>query len=138
MQVKPSVTTTFLWVVLLLPSQGWAQDSQAASQGDLVIPESYVTRMREEGPVLEVTLKEAVRMALVNNLEIAIENYNEDLNQEQIIRTRGFYDPTYSMSLGWSSSESPTTSSLQAGGAITVNNTDRFSFDNHLLQNVAG
>ena len=138
MQVKPSVTTTFLCVVLLLPSLGWAQDSQAASQGDLVIPESYVTRMREEGPVLEVTLKEAVRMALVNNLEIAIENYNEDLNQEQIIRTRGFYDPTYNMSMGWSSSESPTTSSLQAGGAITVNNTDRFSFDNHLLQNVAG
>ena len=138
MQVKPSVTTTFLWVVLLLPSQGWAQDSQAASQGDLVIPESYVTRMREEGPVLEVTLKEVIRLALVNNLEIAIENYNEDLNQEQIIRTRGFYDPTYSMSLGWSSSESPTTSSLQAGGAITVNNTDRFSFDNQLLQNVAG
>ena len=138
MQVKPSVTTSILLVALLLPSQGWAQDSQDASQGDLVIPESYVTRMREEGPVLEVTLKEAVRMALVNNLEIAIENYNEDLNQEQIIRTRGFYDPTYSMSLGWSSSESPTTSSLQAGGAVTVNNTDRFTFDNQLLQNVAG
>ncbi len=138
MQVKPSVTTTILWVFLLLPSQGWAQNFQAGSQGDLVIPESYVTRMRQEGPVLEVTLKEAVRMALVNNLEIAIENYNEDLNQEQIIRTRGFYDPTYSLSVGWSSSESPTTSSLQAGGAITVNNTDRFSFDNQLLQNVAG
>ncbi len=138
MQVKPSVTTTILWVGLLLPSQGWAQDSQAASQGDLVIPESYVTRMRQEGPVLEVTLKEAVRLALVNNLEIAIENYNEDLNREQIIKTRGFYDPTYSMSVGWTSSESPTTSSLQAGGAITVNNTDRFSLDSQLLQNVAG
>jgi len=138
MQIKPSVTTTILWVGLLLPSQGWAQESPAASQGDLVIQESYVTRMREEGPVLEVTLTEAIRLALVNNLEIAIENYNEDLNQEQIIRTRGFYDPTYSLSLGWSSSESPTTSSLQAGGAITVNNTDRFSFDNQLLQNVAG
>ncbi len=138
MQVKSSLTTTILWVGLMLPSQGWAQDSQAASQGALVIPESYVTRMRQEGPILEVTLKEAVRLALVNNLEIAIENYNEDLNQEQIIRTRGFYDPTYSLSLGWSSSESPTTSSLQAGGAITVNNTDRFSFDNQLLQNVAG
>ena len=138
MQVKPSVTTTILWVFLLLPSQGWAQNFQAGSQGDLVIPESYVTRMRAEGPVQELTLKEAVRMALVNNLEIAIENYNEDLNQELIIRTRGFYDPTYTMSLGWSSSKSPTTSSLQAGGAITVNNTDRFSFDNQLLQNVAG
>ena len=139
MQVKFPVTTTIiLWVGLLLPSQGWAQDSQALSQGDLVIPESYITRMRQEGPVLEITLKEAVRLALVNNLEIAIENYNEDLNREQIIKTRGFYDPTYSMSVGWTSSESPTTSSLQAGGAITVNNTDRFSFDHQLLQNVAG
>jgi outer membrane protein TolC len=94
--------------------------------------------MREEGPVLEVTLREAIRLALVNNLEIAIENYNEDLNREQIIKTRGFYDPTYSFSVGWASSESPTTSSLQAGGAITINSSDRFSFDNQLLQNVAG
>ncbi len=138
MQVKPFVTTTILWMGLLLPSQGWAQDSQIASQGDLVIPESYVTRMRQEGPVLEVSLKEAIRLSLVNNLEIAIENYNEDLNREQIIKTHGFYDPTYRFSVGWTSSESPTTSSLQAGGAITVNNTDRFSFDNQLLQNVAG
>ncbi|MFB3068785.1 MAG: TolC family protein, partial [Acidobacteriota bacterium] len=138
MQVKPSVTTTILWVGLLLPSQGWAQASQAVSQGDLVIPESYLTRMRQEGPVLEVTLKEAIRLALVNNLEIAIENYNEDLNREQIIKTRSFYDPTYRLSVGWTSSESPTTSSLQAGGAITVNNTDRFSFDHQLLQNVVG
>ena len=68
MLVKPSVITTILWVALLLPSQGWAQDSQAASQGDLVIPESYVTRMRQDGPVLEVTLKEVIRLALVNNL----------------------------------------------------------------------
>ena len=125
MHVKPSVTTTVLWVALLLPTQGWAQDSQAAPEGGLVIPESYVTRMREEGPVLEVTLREAIRLALVNNLEIAIENYNEDLNQEQIIRTRGFYDPTYNLSLGWTSSESPTTSSLQAGGTIAVNNTTK-------------
>ena len=64
MQVKPSVTTIILWVGLLLPSQGWAQDSQAASQGDLVIPESYVTRMRLEGPVLEVTLNEAIRLSI--------------------------------------------------------------------------
>ena len=138
MQVKLSVTTTILWVGLLLPSQGWAQDSQTASQGDLVIPESYVTRMRQEGPVLEVTLKEGIRLALVNNLEIAIENYNEDLNREQIIKAHGFYDPTYNFTVGWTSSESPTTSSLQAGGAITVNNVDRFSFDSQLLQNVAG
>ena len=138
MQVKPFVTTTILWVGLLLPSQGWAQDSQAASQEELVIPESYITRMRQEGPVLEVTLKEAIRLALVNNLEIAIENYNEDLNREQIIKTRGFYDPTYSFSVGWTSSDSPTTSSLQAGGGITINNVDRFSFNNQLLQNVAG
>ena len=138
MQVKPSVTTTILWVVLLLPSLGWAQENQAVSQGDLVIPESYVTRMRQEGPILEVTLKEVIRLALVNNLEIAIENYNEDLNREQIIKTRGFYDPAYSFSVGWTSSSSPTTSSLQAGGGISINNTDRFSFDNQLLQNVAG
>ena len=139
MKVKPVVGATILLFALLLSSPGWAQDAQAASQdGDWAIPESYVTRMRRQGIVLEMNLKEAMRLALVNNLEIAIENYNEDLNQEQIIRAHGFYDPSLNFSVGWTSSESPTTSTLQAGGGITVNNVKRFSFDSQLQQNVVG
>ncbi len=130
MKVKPVVAATILLACLPLSSPGWAQD--------LAVPESYVTRMRREGVVLEMSLREAIRLALANNLEIAIENYNEDLNQEQIIKARGFYDPTVNFSVGWTSSESPTTSSLQAGGGITVNNVKRFSFDSQLQQNLAG
>ena len=130
MKVKPIVAATVLLACLSLSSPGWAQD--------LAVPESYVTRMRRQGVVLEMGLREAIRLALANNLEIAIENYNEDLNQEQIIKARGFYDPTVNFSVGWTSSESPTTSSLQAGGGITVNNVKRFSFDSQLQQNLAG
>ncbi|MCZ6770344.1 MAG: TolC family protein, partial [Acidobacteria bacterium] len=130
MKVKPIVAATVLLACLQFSSPGWAQD--------VAVPESYVTRMRRQGIVLEMSLREAIRLALANNLEIAIENYNEDLNQEQIIKTRGFYDPTVNFSVGWTSSESPTTSSLQAGGGITVNNFKRFSFDSRLQQNLAG
>ncbi|MCZ6879326.1 MAG: TolC family protein, partial [Acidobacteria bacterium] len=130
MKVKPIVAATVLLACLPFSSPGWAQD--------LAVPESYTTRIRRQGTVLEMSLREAIRLALANNLEIAIENYNEDLNQEQIIKTRGFYDPTVNFSVGWTSSESPTTSSLQAGGGITVNNFKRFSFDSRLQQNLAG
>ena len=130
MKVKPIVAATVLLACFPFSSPGWAQD--------LAVPESYVTRMRRQETVLEMSLREAIRLALANNLEIAIENYNEDLNQEQIIKTRGFYDPTFNFSVGWTSSESPTTSSLQAGGGITVNNTKRFSFDSRLGKNLAG
>ncbi len=130
MKVKPIVAATVLLACFPFSSPGWAQD--------LDVPESYVTRMRRQETVLEMSLREAIRLALANNLEIAIENYNEDLNQEQIIKTRGFYDPTLNLSMGWTSSESPTTSSLQAGGGITVNNTERFSFDSRLGKNLEG
>lgn len=105
---------------------------------DFQVPDSYVDRVRKQGAVLDLTLQEAIRLALTNNLEIAIENYNEDLNREQIIRTKGYYDPSLSFTLGWRSSEFPTTSQLDAGGGIAVRASDTFTFDTSLLQNVVG
>ncbi|MFQ5738643.1 MAG: TolC family protein [Acidobacteriota bacterium] len=104
----------------------------------LTVPKSYLDRMRDQGAVLELSLKEAIRLALLNNLEIAIENYNEDLNREQVVKTRGFYDPTIGFTVGWSSRTSPTTSILQAGQNVNVNTSDTFTLNSSLRQNVLG
>ena len=99
-------------------------------------PESWLDRTRRESPVLDISVKDAIRLALTNNLEIAIEDYNEDLNFQQILSTKGFYDPRLSVEVGWDSTESPARSILDAGQGIPVNATNRVYFDTSLLQNL--
>ena len=105
---------------------------------ELKVPDGYMDRMSQQGTVLEMSLKEAIRLSLNNNLEIAIENFNEDLNREQIVGALGFYDPTLSFTVGWNDRSSPTTSSLDAGGGVSVSNSNSFQFRTTLNQNVTG
>ena len=139
-------TIGFLLFVLLttLPAEVMAhkpdsnQDPVSTSDQDIQVPESYLERMKRTSTVMDLSLQESIRLALSNNLEIAIENYNEDLNREQIIKTRGFYDPTLGFSVGWNSTERPTTNVLTSGGGLLVNVSDGFTFNTNLNQNVKG
>lgn len=78
------------------------EPSWKALQSETVpVPLPYQTKVRQEaGPELELSLSDAIRLALSNNLELAIENFNEDLNRERIVQTRGFYDPVLQMRFG--------------------------------------
>lgn len=108
-------------------------------QGELTdIPPPYVERLKAQGPFLELTLKDAIRLALINNLEIEIENYNEDLNRERIIQTRGFYDPILEMTLAWNSNTRPNTSILDAGQGIPTTIFKTWSLNSQFSQNVPG
>ena len=80
----------------------------------------YVDQVRRQGGYLELGVKDAVRLALSNNLEIAIEDYNEGITRELIHSAKGFYDPEFSFGAGWVSSESPAISILDAGRGITT------------------
>ncbi len=114
------------------------QDPFFASKQHIQVPESYLERMKRVSTIMELGLQETIRMALANNLEIAIENYNEDLNREQIVKTRGFYDPTLSFTVGWNSRKRPNTSVLESGGGLLVTVSDGFTFNTNLNQNVQG
>ena len=129
--------TTFPAVVMAQETDS-NQDSVSTADQDIQVPESYIERMKRTSAVMDLSLQESIRMALSNNLEIAIENYNEDMNREQIIKTRGFYDPTLSFTVGWNSRENPTNNVLQSGGGIPVTISDGFTFDTSLNQNVKG
>ena len=104
----------------------------------IVPPESWTERISREKSVLELTPKDAMRLALTNNLDIAIEDYNEDLNRQDIVRTKGFYDPRLSFAVGWNSSENPSRSILDAGQGRSVTNTDNFFFSSSVNQNFPG
>ncbi len=139
-------TIGFLLFVLLttIPAVMLAQETDSnqepvSTSGQYTqVPESYMERMKRTSVVKDLSLHESIRMALSNNLEIAIENYNEDMNREQIVKARGFYDPTLSFTVGWNSRQNPTSSVLQTGGGIPVQLSDGFTWDTTLNQNVQG
>lgn len=130
MKARHLFGVTFVFFVFSL----WLQ----AQQPEFPRPESYLDRVRREGAVLDLGLKDAIKLALTKNLEIAIEDFNEDLNRERIVGTRGFYDPMLRMNFGWRSSESPSTRSLDAGGGIPIQTFKGLDFGTSLQQNLPG
>ena len=127
---------------ILVCSQLLAQQ-EAVPAGDpaeerFQVPESYVERVRREGTILALSLRDVMRLALTNNLEIAIEDFNEDLNRERNTIARGFYDPILRFTVGLESSETPSTSILTAGSGVSTFARDAFTWSNSLQQNVRG
>lgn len=126
------ITVFLLTVIGLIPAAVYAQTDPFAT------PESWVQRVRREGAVLDLTLKDAIKLALTNNLEIAIQEFNEELNRERIVNTRGFYDPIMNLRAGWSASTVPTTSILTAGAGIPLNTFNRLLLNSSVQQNIPG
>ena len=98
----------------------------------------YVDQVRRQGGYLELGVKDAVRLALSNNLEIAIEDYNEQMIRESITSTKGFYDPELSFGVGWVSRESPSISILDAGRGITTSSSNGLNLTSTISQQVPG
>ena len=113
---------------------------EGSSDPDQEFPASspYVERVRSEGRYLDLSLKEAVRLALTNNLEIAIEDFNEDVTEQRIFQTRGDYDPVLSFTTGWSSNEWPSTSILDAGRNIPTSIRRGLNLNTSVQQPVKG
>ncbi len=112
--------------------------AQVLQQAEPEVPESYEARVRNSGAFMELTLRDAIRLALTNNLDLEIENYNEDLNRMRVFGTKGYYDPVLEFSFGWNSSTRPNTSILQAGTGVPTTIGKTWTFNTTLLQNVAG
>lgn len=134
--ILPIFLLTAVPFLRAVPQEKTATDQAQPTMPAIDRPESWADRMRRERPVRELSVKDAIRLALINNLEIAIEDYNEDLNRQQIFGTRGFYDPRLSFEVGWAATENPARSILDAGRGIPVNTTDRIYFDTSLVQNL--
>jgi len=116
-----------------------AAPATAAQTEEVKVPESYVTRTKKAGAVLDLSMKDAIRLALTNNLDIAIEDYNEELNRERFIQTKGFYDPRLQFTVGFNSRDQITTTILEAGqGANFVSSTTGLTLNSQIRQNVPG
>ncbi len=139
--MKPRISNRLISTLSLLILVGMppalSQDTQTDSQSQSAqINESYTERVKKNEAFQEMTLKDAIRLSLTNNLNIVIQNYNEQNRRQAIVSAHGAYDPRLDFTVGWQSSETPTTNTLTAGGLIPVFESDRFDWDVGYIQPV--
>jgi HAE1 family hydrophobic/amphiphilic exporter-1 len=127
--------TALIALALILSSLPLYAQEEAAEAEDYKVPDAYVEQVKAGGAILELSLADAIRLSLTNNLEIEIENYNEELNKQRVFGTKGFYDPVFTATIGWNEARSPTTRLLEAG-TIAVFERDGFLFNSAFAQSI--
>ena len=61
----------------------------------------------DPGKIVRWSLRDAIMMALENNVEIQIEKENVRLAEYDLFAARGFYDPTFTSRLSWAPQRTP-------------------------------
>ena len=100
------------------------------------LPSSPIEIADKDGTALRLSIKDITKLALQNNLDIAISDTNEQLSQQKIIAAYGNYDPTLSASLGVNSQKSANTNTATASTSGTFNKSDRANWNLTFAQNV--
>lgn len=95
--------------------------------GSSLAPGAPVRAQDQDRPILELTVDDAVRRALDNNADIAVEKYNPQSSLESVRATEGYYDPYLFGSLTKSRATSPASNAF-SGGAKVTNTTDVWNF----------
>lgn len=101
----------------------------------LVAQEAALTTP-EELPTLELSLREAIEMALRHNLDVQIASYGPDLQEEQIMASRARFDPQFQVALPQTYSRSVSQgTTLLAGADVLTSETVRGQFAfSHVLE----
>jgi outer membrane protein len=89
------------------------------------LPPSPIEKAEKDGTLLRLSLKDLTKLALQNNLDIAISDTNEEIQQQRLIQAYGPYDPTITAGLGVSSQKNPNTNQTNiASGQESFNKND--------------
>jgi outer membrane protein len=75
-------------------------------------------RAQEERPVLELSLEEAVKRAMDNNLDIKVDSYNPRSSAEDVRAANGYYDPFLFASLNKNSQTQPQSNAFTGGSVV--------------------
>jgi outer membrane protein TolC len=89
---------------------------------------SPIEKAQKDGTALPISLIEITKLALQQNLDIAIQDTNEELNQKKIIEQFGNYDPQLTSQLAVSSSKSANTQTYDSS-AGSFNQQDNSSWN---------
>jgi outer membrane protein TolC len=116
-----------------------SQDKFSLPDGspDIVnIPPNPIEQAEKDGTAYRVSLKDLTKLALQNNLAIAISDTNEELYQQKLLAAHGPYDPNISLTLGARSTTQPNTNLTNASTQGASNNTKLDTWNFQFTQNL--
>jgi outer membrane protein len=120
------------------PSPGpCAQEKPSSAQTAPVVVSlvSPIEQAEKDGTALRISLKELTKLALQNNLDIAISETNEALFQQRVTQTYGFYDPTINVNAGTGRTKSANTNFTNQS-STSFNQRDNANWNFSVTQNV--
>jgi len=113
-------------LVLIASSSTFAQEQQKTQSSQVQsaqlspLPDSPMEKAQKDGTALPLSLKDLTKLALLNNLDIAISDTNEELVNQRLNAAFGSYDPSLTASWTYSDQKSPNTN-LTTASATTYN-----------------
>jgi outer membrane protein TolC len=96
---------------------------------------SPIEQAEKDGTALRISLKELTKLALQNNLDIAISETNEALYQQRVAQTYGFYDPAINIAAATGRSKSANTN-ITNKSLTGFNQRDTASWNVSVVQNI--
>jgi len=124
-----------------VPPAAYAQEPRQAAQQEVQpitippLPISPIEQAEKDGTVVRVSLRELTKLALQNNLDIAISDTNEALYQERVNQTYGYYDPTISVIASTGRTKSANTNITNTSTA-SFNQRDSASWNLSMVKNI--
>jgi outer membrane protein TolC len=119
---------------------GWAP-AQAPVSGNASmtasLPLSPVEQAEKDGTALRISLKDLTKLALQNNLDIAISDTNEELYRKRVLQAYGPYDPEITASMGVQSNRRPNTNATNQSNEGDVNETTGSFWNFQFAQNLS-
>jgi outer membrane protein TolC len=117
------------------PAQEPAQSAQTAPH-ESTLPLSPTEEAEKKGTAVRMSLKDLTKLALQNNLDIAISDTNEEIFRQRVIGSYGQYDPALNIGFGLQDNKSPNTRVESSAVGQNFSTTGRYYWNFSLLQNI--
>jgi len=111
--------------------------AELATEWGSNIPLSSIEIAGKNGTAYLVSLRDLTKLALQNNLDIAISDTNEEIYKSKLLQAYGPYDPAISLTLSTQSVTQPNTNLINESTTGTSNNTKQEVWNAQFTQNVA-
>lgn len=134
-RILASTAAVFVGCLGLAIAWGQQTASQVAS-ATAALPLSPVEQAEKDGTALPISLKDLTKLALQNNLDIAISDTNEKLYEQRILQAYGPYDPAISATLGYQSTKRPNTNLTNRSTLGNFNSTTFANWNVQFTQNI--
>src|SRR5688572_7705396 len=117
------------------PTTQSEKTTQTATR-DTELPPGPIEVAQKNGTALPLSLKDLTKLALQNNLDIAISDTNEELYAQRVVATYGVYDPELIVGAGIQSTKQPNTNLAFSSTQGNFNKVDRLYWDFQWAQDI--